>query len=827
MLNLMTSKRARELRADELELALDEAGEVSFSTTDELEPLEDERFVGQARAIAAVELALGVHHAGYNVFVAGMSGLGKKRALRRLVADRLGRAPTPPDWVYVNNFQDSDRPIALSLRPGEGAKLKRDIGELVDRLAEELPQLLERDEARAEKQLVEERLNTRGRQETARVEELARSKGLEMRQLPGGIVLVPLREERPMSDEEMRQLSDSEREEIRQREKEVADALMESLSRHQREHRELGVRLKAAMREIVERHVAPPIAEIARSYDNPELGRWLASLQAHIVDNHEQFGSQQESREPALAMLLGVEQSEAKLSSYRVNVLVDNSGLTGAPVVVENAPTYKNLFGIIEHRVDRLGQGRTDYTRIKAGSLLRAAGGVLIFDLLDAMREPVVYKELKRAIRSGLLLIEDYDPLGLLSRSALKPEPIPLTVKLICTGPLLLFHMLYAYDEDFREIFKIKAEFVPEMERDPETLGLMGRLVRSLSGNGERVLPFRSDAVAELTRAAARFAGSRSKITAELERVADLAREASHAAIGRAAPEVTSEHVRSAIDARRDRSGWIAEKIRELVTEGAIRIDVDRKVTGQINGLAVHDLGDFSFGRPVRVTASVGVGAGGIVNIERESKLSGRTYDKGILILEGYLRNTYAGDRPLALSASLAMEQNYGMIDGDSASVAELLCLLSALAGIELRQDVAVTGSVNQRGQIQAIGGVNDKVEGFYDVCAAVGLSGGQGVLIPEANTKNLILRPDVVHAVNDGRFHVWSADRVDAALELLTGVPAEEVHRRVRDRLEQLGAILKQAQAPAERAPAAVIRPGDGSPDPRPTLPGSNRDRA
>ncbi|MGM0485748.1 MAG: Lon protease family protein, partial [Planctomycetota bacterium] len=530
-----------------------------------------------------------------------------------------------------------------------------------------------------------------------------------------------------------------------------------------------------------------------------------------------------------MAMMMGAPQpsQEERLQEYRVNLLVDNSRQEGAPVVIEESPNYKNLFGTIEKVVDRFGKLVTDFSRIKAGSLLRANGGYLVVNLIDALIEPLVWKELKRTLKSGQLKIETYDPFALFSTSAMNPEPVPLDVKLVVLGNPLLYHLLHLYDEDFPNIFKVKAEFAGEMDREEESGRVLGRLASKLTQQ-ESLLPVTGDGVAELVRAGCRLANDKEKLTAEFSRIADLAREAGYWARRDNAATIDASHVRQAIDEKVYRSDWIAAKIRELIRQGTLRIQIEGKAVGQVNGLAVANLGDYAFGRPSRVTASVGVGAAGVINIERESKLSGSSYDKGVLILDGYLRNQYASEHPLALSASIAMEQSYGMIDGDSASATELLCLLSVLGGVPMRQDIAVTGSVNQWGEVQAIGAVNEKVEGFFDVCREQGLTGKQGVCVPAANVRHLLLRRDVVAAIEKGDFHVWAIEHIDEGLELLGGIPSgrldeeEAFHGRVDRRLRELAAAIKEQRAASLEREFPVWEPAvQGPSDPRPTLPG------
>jgi len=476
--------------------------------------------------------------------------------------------------------------------------------------------------------------------------------------------------------------------------------------------------------------------------------------------------------------------------------------------------------------VAQMGMLVTDFTHIKAGSLLRANGGYLVFDIREALKEPLVWKELKRTVQTGSLEYHMYDPFGVFATSALKPEPIPLNVKLIVHGTPLLYYLLEIYDEDFPEIFKVKADFASVLENQADPFVVLARFIQKLVKD-DHLIAFRADAIVELARAGARVAQDRKKLTARFGQIADLAREAVFWARREKSELVTADHMRKAAEDKIFRSNLIESNIQELIRNRTLLIDLEGRKTGQVNGLSVVQLGDYAFGRPIRVTASVGVGAAGIINIERESKLSGRSFDKAMLILEGYLRNQYAARRPIALSASLAMEQSYGPIEGDSASIAELLCLLSAIGQIPLRQDIAVTGSVNQWGQVQAVGGVSEKVEGFFEACRQNGLTGQQGVCLPEANIRHLVLRPGVLDALHQGRFHIWAIRTVDEGLSLLSTVPAGATgetgsfHWSVEQQLVRMAEALREQAVAVERELQPALYIPEGMRDPRPGLPG------
>lgn len=803
---------------------------LEFRSTEELDPLDE--ILGQERAMKALDIGLGIDHPTYNIYVAGLSGTGREALIKRVLNERVEDGTPPRDWIYVNNFDRTDRPIAVDLDPGQGTKLQRAMDGLIEELKEELPKAFRREDFSREKQRLGREYEQRGQKALEELEALAKEKGLALQHnSQGEITSVPLKADgEPMTSEDYDALTEDERDDIDRRQREVAEAAERALTRGQELRRQLGADVRGVERNFAAHIVGPDIEAIRRRFPHPKLDGWFDRVRDHMLDNLRRFrrrdGVQQQGPFPFPGA--GRPQGEDPFNEYRVNVVVDNAGRTHRPVVTEKSPNYKNLFGTTAGAIDRYGRVSGNFLDIRAGSLLRANGGYLVVNLMDALVEPLVWKELKRSIKSGQMEFHAYDPVGVMTASAIRPEPIPLQLKLVVLGSALVYHLLQLHDEDFAEIFKVKADFAADMDMAPDVARNLGRLVQKLVRD-EGVRPFDASGVAELARSAMRLAGHSRKVTAEFSRLSDVIREADFwADRDDGAARVGAEHVRRAAAERVYRSDLVATKIRELIRDGVLLIDVDDAVVGQCNGLAVVNLGDYAFGRPMRVTASVGVGMGGVINIERESKLSGQTYDKAVLILDGYLRNTYAGEHPLALSAGIAMEQSYGMIQGDSASVAELLCLLSAIAGVPLRQDIAVTGSVNQWGQVQAVGGVNEKIEGFFDVCRELGLTGAQGVCIPAANEANVVLRPDVVDAVADGRFHVWCVDHVDEAIELLTGENAGNLdedgtfHARVDGRLRQLlDALTNQRVASDERPTISVVSSIPSGDDPRPRLPG------
>ncbi|HWO43003.1 MAG TPA: ATP-binding protein [Candidatus Eisenbacteria bacterium] len=810
---LEPASAARELTADELtfHVALDNA----FDTTAELTPREN--FRGQERALAALELGLGVAGAGYNIFVSGLTGAEKLQMLRQWIASRVATSATPGDWVYVHNFKHPDAPCAIYLRAGQGIKLSERMQNLVKTLRDELPKAFRQEAFNREKQQLREKYTRRAQELNAAFERLAREKGFLLQAGPGGqILFIPLIGGKPLEKpEQFSSLPPAEQEEIGRRQQELA-VEMERFGRKQQEvMREMEADVRLVERRFCEELLNPLIHEIEKQMENQEVSAYLADVKEHMLNNLDDF--KEGDRPAALTPFAPPSLREREpFIEYQVNVVVDNSETKGAPVLVETSPTYRNLFGTIERVVDRFGRIVANFTRIRSGSFLRAHGGYLIFSLDDAISEPAVWKVLKRTLKSGRIELETYEPFALFSTSGLKPEPVDIQTKVVVAGSSLLYHLLYTWDEEFREVFKVRADFRRVMEREQEHLLAYGEWIAQVCRE-EKLPDFDRAAVERVIEFGARQAQDRDKILASYADVADLVREAAFWGRKENGQVVSARHVEQAIENRVFRSNRIEEEIRELIANGTILIDIDGKKVGQVNGLSVLDLGGYAFGRPSRVTASVAMGRSGILNIERESRLSGRIHDKGVLILAGYLRNRYGQDKPLAISASICFEQSYSEVEGDSASSAELYTLLSCLSNVPLRQDLAVTGSVNQWGEIQAIGGVNEKVEGFFHVCRFKGLTGKQGVMVPEANLRNLVLRPDVIEAVRRGEFHIYPIRTIDEGIELLTGVRsgrAEEdgtVNGLVNRRLGELAAALKSFDGAGEIGERRQVKDGPG----------------
>lgn len=812
----------RELSAEEVAFTVP-AAELPFATTEDIAVAPG--WVGQERALAALELGLGVRHAGYNIYVSGLGGTQREQTLATLLTELTHGFPRPGDRVLVQNFQNRDRPRTFYLPAGQGKELRHDLEELVEDLMRALPETFRKETFEEEKERLAENYGHEGEEIAKALQERAAEKGFALQPHPqGGIIFIPLKDGHPMEAEELQKLSDAERAELRQRERELSREVKSMLRRQQALGRRLAREVKAAERRVAADVINPLLEEIGQRY-NSEVQRYLTELRDHMLDNLDDFREQPQAPTPFPFAAMVPGGRETALVDYEVNVLVDNSSVTAAPVIVEASPTYKNLFGAVERMVDPSGKLVTNFTRIKAGSLLRAHGGCIIVNALDALSEPLVWRALKRCLKSSELEIEAYDPFALFATSALKPEPIHISTRVILTGPAELFQLLYFYDEEFGEIFKVRADFgyeVGDTEARASFCAQVARIVRE-----EQLPPFTAAAVARLMEFGARLINDRRKLPSQWDPVSDVMREAAFWCRKHDANAVDAPDIQQALEQRIFRLNRYEEKLRELIRDGTLLVDLDGSKVGQVNGLAVANIGGYEFGRPSRVTAAVSMGSQGIINVEREAQMSGRTHDKGVFIISGYLRCTYAQDFPLSLSASLCFEQSYSGIEGDSASSTELYALLSSLSGVPLRQDLGVTGSVNQWGEIQPIGGINEKIEGFFATCLEVGLTGRQGVVMPVQNVDHLVLRPQVVEAIAQQQFHLYPIRTIDEGLEVLTGVKAGNVgeegtiHHLAVQRLRQLAEGLRHfAATPAAASPAPSIAPPNQPPPPQPPTP-------
>jgi len=720
---------------------------LGIETTEHIEPLEG--IIGQRRAVSALQFGLGIQELGFNIYVAGPPGIGKMTAVKSFLEELARQKETPPDWCYVNNFEDPYQPKALRLPPGWGARFAQDIKNLIEHVRRELPKVFESEEYSARRDEIVKAINQQREAIINRVQEKASQARFLLQAAPFGILIVPVLGGRPLSDAEFQSLPQAAREDIQRR----RDALQEDLKVAMKEIRALEKlaqeRLTELDRQVTLYMVGGLIDDLREKYrELPEVLEYLDALQKDILENIELFKGEQKSEGelPPWA-------KELPFRKYSVNVLVDNSKQQGAPVVVELNPVYHNLFGRIEKET-QFGALYTDFTMIKAGSLHRANGGYLVLPIEDVLRSLLSWDGLKRALRSREIFIEELgERLGFIATKSLRPQPIPLDVKVVLVGHPIFYYLLHAYDEEFPELFKVKADFDTRMDASPENIRDFLKFLCTFCQK-ERLKHLDNTAVAKLLEHAARLAEDQQKLSTHFGAIADIIREANYWALQEGSSHIRARHVQRALDEKVYRSNLIQERIQEMIARGTLLIDTEGQAVGQVNGLSVINLGDYTFGKPSRITASVGAGREGIIDIEREVELGGPIHSKGVLILSGYLAQKYAQDKPLTLTAKLVFEQSYEGVEGDSASSAELYALLSALSGVPIKQGIAVTGSVNQHGEVQAIGGVNEKIEGFFDVCKIKGLTGEQGVLIPKSNVQNLMLREDIVEAVRAKKFH-------------------------------------------------------------------------
>ncbi|MGB5540262.1 MAG: ATP-binding protein [Gammaproteobacteria bacterium] len=767
-----------------------------FRTTDELEDLTE--IIGQPRAVDAVRFGMGIRHKGYNLFAFGPTGTGKHALVQRYAREQAALEPLPPDWCYVNNFHDPHKPCKLRLPPTRGGQLKRDMNQLIEDLHATIPTLFESDEYHTRTQEIEEEFSERKEKAMQAVQEEAEKRHIALIHTPSGFTLAPVRNDSTLSQEEFNKLPEEERKRIIEDTDVLHEQLRKMLQESPKWHKEMRDRMSTLNREMASSAISHLIDTLRKAYIGlPEVIGFFDEVEKDVIENFRHF-LREEGEKPGFS-LFGMEigqraDGEQQDNRYRVNDFVIREENSGAPVVYEDNPGYNNLLGRVEHRAE-LGALVTDFTMIRPGALHRANGGYLILDAIKVLTQPYAWEGLKRALQSNEMRIESLAQLmSLVSTVSLEPEAIPLEVKVILLGEPHLYYLLSMYDPEFSELFKVAIDFDYRMDRTPESQQSYAQLVATLIRQ-EDLHRFDRAAVARVIEHSGRLLGDGEKLLTHTRSLIDLLREADYWATLHNHDPVGADDVQQAIAAGVYRVDRIREHINEEMRRGTLFIATDGEKSGQVNGLSVIDLGNFMFGRPTRITARVRIGDKEVVDIEREVELGGPIHSKGVFILTALLGARYLPDRPLAVSASLVFEQSYSEVEGDSASSAEFYALLSALADAPIRQSLAVTGSVNQHGEIQPIGGVNEKIEGFFDICKLRGLSGEQGVIIPASNVKHLMLREDVRQAVTAGQFAVYAVDTVDDGIELLTGVPAGardgtgsfpegSINRRVEDTL-------------------------------------------
>ncbi len=740
-------------------------------TTEGLVPLRE--IIGQERAVRALKFGIGIRERGFNIYVAGYPGTGRTTAVKNFVGDIARNEPAPPDWCYVNNFSNQYEPKAIKLPSGKGKEFRDDVKNLIENIRTALPKAFESDDYTTKREATIRVLENQRKELIDQLNAKAQEAGFVIQSTPVGLLLIPVIKGKPLSEEELITLPQKSKDAIQEKRERLELELRSTMRQFFDMEQKIQEEIKKLNRDVALYAIGHLVDDLMEKYkDTPEVTAYLKDVQNDILDNLTPFVKRGEPQQQLPFPVPWMKEEPFK--KYEVNVIVDNSNVKGAPVVTESNPTHQNLFGRTEKEA-QFGALITDFTMIRGGSLHKANNGYLIIPVEELLRNPFSYDGLKRALKNGSILIEELEErYGFISTKSLKPQPIPLNVKVILIGDPYLYQQLFVLDMEFTEHFKVKAEFDTTMARTEENVQQYAAFVCTLCQK-ENLKHLDGSGLAKLVEHSSRLAEDQQKLSTRFAEVADIIREANFYATEEKSNLVTGDHVKKAIEEKIYRSKLIQEKIQEMIQRGIILIDTDAEKVGQVNGLSVMGLGDFAFGSPSRVTASTGLGREGVVDIEREAKMGGPIHTKGVLILSGYLNEKYAQDKPLSLSARLVFEQNYGGVEGDSASSTELYAILSALSGLPIKQNLAVTGSVNQKGEVQAIGGVNEKIEGFFEVCKAKGFTGKQGVMIPASNVQNLMLKEEIVDAVKAGQFHIYSVGTIDEGIEVLTGTKAGE----------------------------------------------------
>lgn len=785
-----------------------------FESTKELTPLRE--FVGQDRAIRAIEFGLSMNRDGYNIYVSGLTGTGKTSAVKaqidKLLEEKqaLKQVSQPVDWCYVYNFAAPERPQIVSLPQGRGKVFRDQMNSLLQRIREELAKAFSSEEYKAEKRKIMEASQSEQQKLFEEVGEKARREGFKFQMTPMGPALIPLAGGKPLSQAEYAALEHLVRERFEEKQAELLKELQASYEKARELERETAEKLQSMDKSVADFTIARLFDSLMQEYKESErIYQYLANLKSYTMDNLDVFKDKEEEAPSVFGVPASyIVRGRDPFLPFQVNVFVDNSMAKGPPVLVEPNPSYANLFGKIERRFF-FGGYVSDHTMLKPGALHLANCGYLLLSAVDVVTNPTVWPALKRAIKTKEVRIEDpLEQLGLVVSQGLRPEPMPINVKIVLIGDSLLYQLLSIYDEDFWETFRVKADFDFQIDKTRKNMMAFAAFIAGTCEQ-DRLRHFDRTGVAKVVEYAARMVADQNKLSSRFAQIRELVQEAEYWARRDNATLVSGQHVEKAVTERIYRHNLPDERVRELISNGTIMIDVDGAVVGQVNGLSLYSLGDIAFGKPSRITCKTFLGRGGVINIERESQLSGRIHDKGVLILSGYIGWKYAQDNPLSLSASLCFEQSYEGVEGDSAASAELYALLSSLSGLPIRQGIAVTGSVNQKGELQPVGGVNQKIEGFFQVCKAKGLTGNQGVIIPRQNLRNLMLRQEVVDAVGEGKFHIYAVGTIDEGMEILTGVEAGEksedgtypdgtINFKVDQKLKEMAARLRQFGAPS-----------------------------
>ncbi len=742
----------------------------SFKSTKEIVPLQE--MIGQSRAVKAVEFGLTIKKSGYNVFVAGAPGTGKITYIRNFTNRKAKEEKTPDDWIYVHNFQATDQPTAINMAAGKGRVFCKQMDQLIEEVQMEIKKTFEGEDYERQRSELLKKYKDQQQAIMSDLDQSARDKGFIIQRKSTGIFTIPAKDGQPMKQEEYDGLSKEERDRLSEISQEVQQEVADAMRQVRQVDREAKKAMEDLDKNIARLAVDDPINELKEEYSEYEkVVQYLKAVREDIIENINEF-KETDEEEPQLPFL-GRRQEDPR-RKYRVNLFIDNHDTEGAPVIQESNPTYTNLTGKTEYR-NRMGAMETEYTLLKPGSLHQANGGYLIIQARDILSHYQAWEALKRSLKNEKVIIENIgEHMGFLTIAALKPEPIPLNLKVILIGSPIYYNILYHYDEDFAKLFKVKADFDIEMEADEKNINKLASFIATHC-HQEDLLHFDRDGVISIGEYSSRIASHYKKLSTRFNEIVEIIYEAEAYARQEEKTLVSREDVEKAIKERTYRFNKVESKLHNLIEEGTLLFDFGKEKVGQINGLSVSNLGDYQFGNPVKITANTFLGKAGIVNIEREVKLSGRIHSKGVLIMSGYLGYKYAQKNPLSLSASLTFEQMYSGIEGDSASAAELFALLSSLSNIPIKQNFAVTGSVNQKGEIQPVGGITEKVEGFFHATRVKGIEEGAAVIIPETNLKNLLLTDEVKKAVKEDKFSIYTIKTVDEGIELLTGTKAGE----------------------------------------------------
>ena len=773
-MNPPKAKKHKELKPQDLRWKCD-PDVFQFTSTSDIEPIEG--ILGQERALKALKLGVELRAPGYNIYIAGLSGSGKATSVKQILEKMSSECPDLYDYAYVNNFQYDDRPILLTFPKGKAKYFKRALSSTINILKQKIPQTLESENYIQKKKNIMTEYSKMEEELMSGFDSELRKKGFALGQIKIGEIARP----------DILPLINDEQVPIFQLEQKVKDGVItqdqakEIVKKYNENQEELQLLFKKGLKisqefqkklgdlekEAVKDVVKAVMENLKENYSQPKVNYYLSQVENNILENIQIFkGTKPQGESTNEGLLIDY------FRDYDVNIILDNTSVNECPIIIETSPTYTNLFGAIERVSDGRGGYYSDFTNIKAGSILRANGGYLVLNVMHIFEESGVWKTLKRILTYNKLEMLDAPHVFHFTTSTIKPEPIDLNLKVILIGSQFVYSYLSEYEYDFKKMFKVKADFDYEIKRSGRILVEYARVIKKLIKD-ENLKEFDKYAIAHLLEIAAIFVGQKNKLTTRFSKIADLAREASFWATDDGAEIVTASHVERAYQTIRERHGMLETKITEMYEDKSFLMDVTGERCGQINGLAIYSADFYSFGRPTRITATVSLGSGNIINVEREAGMSGRHYNKGVLIISGYFKETFGQEFPLAFNANLVFEQSYGTVDGDSASCAEIFALLSTLSGLPIRQSIAVTGSLNQKGDVQPIGGVNEKIEGFFDICKSAGLNKIQGVIIPIQNVKDLMLREDVIEAVKKKEFHIYPIERVEEGIEILTGVAA------------------------------------------------------